>query len=118
MTTAEVIQALGRVAYRFNNEAELQEGIGIALARAGIAHSREVVLTKRDRIDFLLSDGVGIEVKIDGSISALTRQLFRYAELPRITALVVVVGKNTLGNLPPAIKGKALQVVRITRAFA
>jgi hypothetical protein len=117
LSAAEVIEAIGQVAYRFNNESELQDGIAIALARAGIEHSREVVLSKCDRIDFLAGD-VGIEVKIDGSISALTRQLFRYAELPRITALVVVVGKNTLGNLPPAIKDKALQVVRITRAFA
>lgn len=118
MTTAEVAQALGRVAYRFSNEAELQEGLAIALSQAGIVHQREVVLTKRDRIDFLLTGGLGIEVKIDGSISALTRQLFRYAELPQITALVVVVGKNTLGNLPPAINGKPVHVVRIQRAFA
>lgn len=118
MTTSDVIQAIGRVAYRFSNEVELQHGLSVAMLQAGLEHNREVVLTKRDRIDFLLPGGIGIEVKIDGSISALTRQLFRYGELPQITSLVVVVGKNTLGNLPAAINGKPVHVVRIVRAFA
>jgi len=117
-TVDEVTKAIRQVGYRFSDEAELQEGISFALTLAGLKHEREAVLTKRDRIDFLLPGGIGIEVKIDGSISALTRQLFRYAELPEVASLVVVVGKNTLGNLPHEILSKPVHVVRAVRAFA
>lgn len=113
----DIVQALSRVSYRFNSEAELQDGIAIALDSAGLEHAREVVLTRRDRIDFMVGD-VGVEVKIKGGITDLTSQLSRYAGLPQIAALVVVVGKNTLGNLPAEINGKPVHVVRIARALS
>jgi hypothetical protein len=115
------LQAAGSViaamAYRFTDEAELQEGISQALASAGIGFEREVVLSPRDRIDFMLEYGVGIEVKIDGSISALTRQVFRYTELPVVSAVLVVVALNRLGQLPHEMNGKPVLVLGIQRAF-
>jgi hypothetical protein len=83
-----------------------------------IAHEREVVLSRAERIDFLLVGGIGIEVKIGMSISALTRQLFRYANLEAIRALVVVVTSNRLSNLPREINGKPVLTVLLQRAFA
>jgi len=109
--------ALNAVAFRFQDEVELQDGIAIALGRADIPHRREVVLSPKDRIDFMLNDGVGIEVKIDGSVSALTRQLIRYAKLPQISALLVVVSAIRLSNLPSQIEGKPVVCLRMMRAF-
>lgn len=117
MTTPEIVVALRQVSFRFGNEAELQEGIAIALKRAGIEHRREVVLTKQDRIDFMVGD-VGIEVKIDGSITLLTRQVYRYAQLPEVQSLVVVVTRMRLANLPSEINGKPVFVVRVIPAFS
>jgi hypothetical protein len=113
----KILKAIGRFSYCFSNEAELQNGLAVALSCAGIEHAREVILSKRDRIDFLAGD-VGVEVKIKGGITDLTSQLFRYAGFPQISALVVVAGKNTLANLPAEINGKPVHVVRIARAFS
>ena len=114
---AKARDAISRFTYNFSDEDEFQVGISKALRIAGLEFRREVILSKRDRIDFLLDDGIGIEVKIDGSISALTRQLFRYAELPAINGLLVAVSLNRLANLPTEINGKPVQCLRIMRAF-
>ena len=121
MNTPEVMAkasaAIAAFGYNFSTEEEFQTGLAKALASGGVEFRREVILSKRDRIDFMLDGGVGIEVKIDGSISALTRQIFRYAELPEINGLLVVVSANRLANLPTEINGKPIQSVRIMRAF-
>lgn len=118
MTAERAVAALRRVAFRFSDESELQEGIAIALEHAGITNRREVVLSPKDRIDFMLDDGVGIEVKIDGSITLLTRQLYRYAQRPEVNSLVVVVTRMRLANLPSEINGKPVFVVQVIPAFS
>ena len=95
---------------RFNhdNEAELQIGIAEALREAGVRFQQERQLGQ-DRIDFFLptgptreraeqafgrqletlesfalrvNSGIGVEVKVKGAVSAVTRQLLRYAYYP------------------------------------
>lgn len=109
--------ALGAQSYRFTDEAELQEGIAEALAIAGLAFEREAVLSPKDRVDFLLPGGLVIEVKIDGSISALTRQVFRYTELDVAAAVVVVASLARLCKLPEEMNGKPVRVFCVKRAF-
>lgn len=112
-----VVQALKSVNFRFTSEAELQQGIARVLTEQALAFEREVKLAKADRIDFLIG-AVGIEVKVDGSISALTRQLFRYAQHERVGALIVVSSLRRLANLPYVINNKAISTVLVSRAFA
>jgi hypothetical protein len=116
-TVVMVCAAISQVRLSWNDEADLQGAIAEVLDGRKVAYRREVVLSPRDRVDFWLPDGIGLEVKIGGSVSALTRQLFRYAELPQVNALVVVVTKYTLGNLPKQILGKPVSVVHVSRAF-
>lgn len=104
--------------FAFSNEEDLQAGVALSLTEAGIPFEREAILSRQDRIDFLLPGGVGIEVKLDGSISALTRQLHRYARLDAIAAIVIVVTRTRLLNLPLEIAGKPLHRVLVMRAFA
>ena len=116
-TIRRICLAFCQVRFSFQHEDELQEGVGIVLKGAGVKYRREVVLTPKDRIDFMLPLGIGLEVKIDGSISLLTRQLFRYSELPDIKALVVVVPSHRLSNLPREMNGKPVTVVRVATGF-
>jgi hypothetical protein len=104
--------------FAFSSEEDLQAGIAVALTEEGLPFQREVVLSPHDRIDFLCPDGLGIEVKVGWSISALTRQLHRYAQLEAIAALVVVVTQTRLLNLPLEISGKRLHRILVMRAFA
>jgi len=111
-------RALAAYRFAFSTEEDLQVGVAVALADAGLQFRREVVLSPKDRIDFLLSDATGLEIKLDGSISALTRQLHRYARFNEIAALAVVVTRTRLLNLPLEIAGKPLHRVLVMRAFA
>lgn len=118
MTPAQVTAAIE--AHRFNatSEEDLQRGISEALERAGIAHEREVRLTPRDRIDFMVG-AIGVEVKIGGGISALTRQLLRYAQVERVAELVVVSTRLQLSlQVPRDLNGKPVSVVTIIGGLA
>lgn len=117
MTAARIMEAIATRSFRFVSEDDLQRGLAEAFAADGFSFVREVPLSKRDRIDFLVGD-VGIEVKIGGALSALTEQLLRYAKADRVRELVLVTSHQRLGNLPREIGGKKLTVVTLSRAFA
>ena len=100
--------------YSFSNERELQDSIAEVLTEAGIGHEREVRLSARDRIDFLTQLGVGLEVKaIADSPSKVLRQLSRYAESDRVTALALVTARHCHIYLPSEIGGKPLIVISL-----
>lgn len=88
----------------FGNESELQLAIAERFTQAGVAFEREVSLSRVDRIDFLVG-GIGIEVKTKGAENAIVRQLARYAQSPRVDALVLVTTRWTL-SLPADLGGK------------
>jgi hypothetical protein len=110
MTTPEIAALLAARAYHWQNEKELQRGIGMVLTEAGVVFVPEVSITRKDRIDFLVGK-IGIEIKVGGSLAAVTRQLFRYAECPEIDSLVLVTTKQAHRNMPNEILGKPLHVV-------
>jgi len=106
---ATAISLIERHRFSFADERELQDGIAAVLAPLDVA--REVRFGPADRIDFLLPGGIGIEVKVDGSLPALTRQVHRYAQREEIAALVIVTSRRRLADLPDAINGKPVRVV-------
>jgi hypothetical protein len=98
-----------RLRYSYTHEIELHRGIGQVLADAGEVTDREVILGPRDRIDFLLPDGVGIEVKVAGQAGDVLRQLVRYAASPRVAGLLLVTTRRRhVQGLPTAVAGKPL----------
>jgi len=109
---AAIAEQIRAHAYAFTDERELQDGLAIVLADVAGLH-REHSFSPQDRIDFLLPDGVGIEVKIDGSLSDLARQVHRYAQREEITALIVVTNRLRLAELPETINGKPVVVVKV-----
>lgn len=108
LSAAQVAKLLLGYSYSLQSEARLQEGIGRVLQKAGIPFQREVWLSEKDRIDFLIESGVGIEVKIQGSVSALTRQAHRYAQHPRIRSLVIACTRHSLARLPESFNDKPI----------
>ncbi len=114
-TTAEIIaETLHRHQFRYKNEKELQAGIAIVLSSLGIKFQREITLGPKDKIDFLVKNGIGIEVKTNGALAAVTRQLWRYADYKEIQTLVLVTTRYLHRNLPFEMKGKPLVVVYLT----
>jgi hypothetical protein len=101
--------------FSYSNEYDLQRGIEQILKAQGVDVQREVRLgTKgKDRLDFLVSGGIAIEVKIAGSLAAITRQLFRYADQDRVSQLILVTTRTQHRVLPQIINGKPLYIVSL-----
>ncbi len=112
-STSEIVHAIQSHRYNMSSEDDLQRGIAMALTNYEIPHEREVRLGIRDRIDFKIG-GIGLEVKIGGSTSDVTRQLGRYAASPRIDALILVTTRMRISvQMPTKIGGKVLTVIHI-----
>lgn len=112
----ELATALVGFRFQFKDERELQFGIAQALESLKIANEPEFRLTAADRVDFLVEGGIGIEVKTMDSrggagLSAVTRQLWRYAKSDKINALILVTSRSKHRDLPKEILGKPLYVV-------
>ena len=108
---------LKRFRFRHGDEKELQAGIESALRRGGWEFEREVRLSATDVVDFLVDETIGLEVKIGGTLSDLTRQLHRYALHERIGSLFVVVGQQRLARLPATLNEKPLGVLSLMRGL-
>ena len=71
---------------------------------------REYRLDSKNRFDLFCEEGgVVIEIKVDGSRSALLRQIHRYAGLKAVrTIIVVTTVTNHVRNSPREISGKPI----------
>lgn len=103
--------------YRHANERELQDGLARAFDASQVPYVREHALAPGDIIDFLIEGGIGVEVKVGGGLSEVTRQLHRYAAHGSIESLILVSSRSSLDNLPSTLRGKPLFVVVINGAF-
>lgn len=108
-----IVAALRAHRYRFSNEKELQDGLEQVLEKAGVRFEREARIAPGDVPDFMLEDGLAIEVKVDGSISAVTRQLHRYAQHPRVNAVLLVTSRLAHDRMPPFMNGKPVRVLAL-----
>lgn len=95
---------------RYGTERQLQDDIERLLSTTGIPFTREAQLSTGP-IDFLTTDGVGIECKIDGGPSAILSQLIRYAEDERLRALILVTSRRTHRIAVSELRGKPFEIV-------
>ncbi len=87
------------------NEYNLQDIIASILKRNDIAFKKEYKLAHRNRIDFLLASGIGIEVKKGKpDRNQVIHQLERYASFNQINSIILVVERNL--DIPHEINGK------------
>lgn len=105
-TTEEIIAVLQSIRVNLvRDEYILQDIISKELERASIAYKKEHRLAPRCRIDFLVSGGIGIEVKKGKPYTRqVIEQLERYTSSPEITAIILAVERNL--DIPKTINGK------------
>lgn len=82
---------LGGFAYRFGDEVQLHGILADVLIRSGeFGFIREYAANKKDRFDFWFGEeGLVIEVKVDGSLSAALRQIDRYTQVPTVRGVLL-----------------------------
>jgi hypothetical protein len=86
-------------------EYALQDMIRMELDKAGISCAKEYRLGPRNRIDFLVEGGIGIEVKKGKPNRKRTLgQLERYLASDEIKILILVVERSL--TIPSEVKGK------------
>jgi hypothetical protein len=95
--------------YVYASEVELHAQLEQVMLDARLPVLRELRLSSRDRIDFLIGD-VGIEVKVKGERTPL-RQLTRYAGYSTVSGLLLVTTRAAA--LPPLLGGKPAAVVSL-----
>lgn len=115
MPIHEVIKAFSAHQLDFSSEDVLQSQIAQMFTEIGISFQREVRLSAQDRIDFLVEDGLGVEVKIKGSPHAIYRQCKRYCASGQIRTLLLVTGRSM--GLPDQINGKDCYVHLLGRSW-
>jgi hypothetical protein len=106
-----LVAAIRANRYRFSDEKGLQDGLEQVLVQLGLRFEREARIAPGEVPDFLLEDGTAIEVKVDGSLSAVTRQLHRYAQHERVRALLLVTTRWTHARMPESMNGKPVRVL-------
>lgn len=93
----------------FASEAELQASVLGVLEGARIPCASEVWLNSVDRIDLVVGR-IGIELKLHGAVSAVSRQLQRYAQSDLLDELVLVTARSWLCSVPRTLSGKQVHV--------
>ncbi len=107
-----VAASIASYKFSYKNEWELQRGVALMLTELGLEFKKEVLLGPKQRIDFLVGN-VGIECKVDMDLAGVTRQLWHYADSPRIDSLILVTTRHAHCGLPLEMKGKPIFVVHL-----
>lgn len=126
MEMSQLSLLLGGYRYRFVSEVELQDGIAQVLLAAQVSFDREVTLPRtegirmvaglNDRPDFIV-DGIAVEVKIKGSLSALLRQMSRYADHPDIRGVLAIGTPRWLEGVPTSLSSKPTRGLRLVSSL-
>ena len=88
---ARIVRIIEATKVNVTTERFAHDAIVDVLIKDGLDVQREVVLSRKDRIDIMV-DGIGVEVKTGHSRRQIHAQLVRYAKLDLITGLVLATG--------------------------
>lgn len=111
--TSKLFAALKSLASEIlQSESELSDLVSERLTRCGIEFSREKWLNDTDRIDYLVGR-IGVELKLKGPVSSVTRQLARYADSDLVDEVVLVTTRATHKRVPGALRGKPITVIHV-----
>lgn len=98
-------------------EYSLQDAIAKQFDTDGIPYAKEYVLGPRNRIDFLIPGGIGVEVKKGKPNSVqLQAQAERYCRFDAVQTLVLVVERNVI-DYDPVVNGKPVHYVALNKLW-
>lgn len=110
---AQTVEALSRTAFRVSSEEELQAAIAGELEASGVPFEREAHGIG-GRIDFLIGEDIGLEIKVDGAPGSVLEQLHRYASSGRFRHLILATTRRRLGRgIPDVLAGIPVEVVNL-----
>jgi hypothetical protein len=117
-TIEEVLASLRRLRIQtIGLEHDLQSEIAQRFNTDGIPYAKEHQLGPRNRIDFLIPGGIGVEVKKGKPNSGqVMAQVERYAGFPVITHLVLVVERNVF-TYDRSANGKPVHYVALNKLW-
>lgn len=105
-----ICQLCQSLSFRGSNELELQDSLEKLLRSHFSEVTREAKLSPTDRVDFLV-ERVAVEIKVDGSPMAVTRQLQKYLEHQEVDGVVLVTTRRKHLAVPDTLAGKPVRVV-------
>jgi hypothetical protein len=113
----EVLAALRQLRIGvIRDEYRIQQLIEESLIKHGIPYKKEYCLAPRNRIDFYIEGGIGLEVKRGKPNSTrVTKQLERYAAFEEIRTIILVVDRSV--NIPSSISGKKCILFGLNRLW-
>lgn len=110
----QIIELLKKQRFPLENEKRTQSKISEILTKENIDHKREVNLSDKDIVDFMIDD-IAIEVKIKGSAMSIFRQCNRYCESIEVKTLILL--SSVVSGFPNQINGKDVYVINMAKAW-
>jgi hypothetical protein len=119
-----IVDVLNRYRLPLSDEKALQSAIADMLALEKVPFQREVRLSEKDIVDFMVGEGAllqplgqacAIEVKIGGARRAIFRQVERYCAHPQVSEIVLAT--NMPMALPWEINGKRTAIAHLGRGW-
>ena len=114
MDIEKLFKAIDNKRYTLSNEKTVQIQLLQHMKQAGFEFQREVRLDENNIIDFLDEDGVGIEVKVNGSRMAILHQCERYCKFDQIKIFILISSKAM--GFPKELNGKPCYFFNLSRA--
>ena len=117
MTGPELVILLESHRYETATEDAFQSSTQDILTKAGVSYIREHRFNAKDRIDFLVEGHIGLELKIEGSVNTIARQLMRYALIEEVAEVVLFTCRARHCTMIRHLNGKPVHVALYQGAF-
>lgn len=117
ISSESICKLLSGYKFNFNDERALQDGIETVLVTGNFEFKRELHISKKDRPDFVLANGIAIEIKVQGTQSQFLRQASRYLLDQQISELILIGTPYWINNIPPSLHGKPISKLRLLRSM-
>ncbi len=101
-----------------SDEYILQQKIAEVLLSKNIPFEKEYVLGPRNRVDFLTSEGVAIEVKKGKpNHTSLILQVNRYADFDEVKSVIIVIETSIRDPIHKTYNGKPCSVIGLRKLW-
>jgi hypothetical protein len=118
VTVEQVLASLKKLrVHAIGLEYDLQAAIAAQFDQDGIPYQKEAVLGPRNRIDFLIPGGIGVEVKKGKPNSGeVMGQVERYAKFDAVSELILVVERSVF-QYERSTNGKPVHYVALNKLW-